>query len=218
MENGDRMKKKTPVLIGLCGRSGSGKGTVASFFEKYGVPSVDTDAVWREMTGPSRESGKTAECVTALAEVFGADAAAADGSLNRDFIRSLVFAGDGAEKRDLLNRTSHPFIIKETLKRAEELGVRGARAVIVDAPLLFESGLDGMCDLIIAADAPDDVLIERIVARDGVSPERAAERLAAQKRPEELPVDLLIDTDRSLSSIEKDVEVIAEIIKDKYKG
>lgn len=217
MENGDLMKKKAPALIGLCGRSGSGKGTVASFFDKFGVPSVDTDAVWREMTGPSREEGKTAECLAALSEIFGAETVNADGSLNRDFIRSLVFSEDGGEKRDLLNRASHPFIIRETLKRAEQLGKRGFCAVILDAPLLFESGLDKRCELVVATDAPDDVLIGRIVARDGISPERAAERLAAQKRPEELPVDLLIDTDRPLSSIEKDVERIAEIIKDKYR-
>ena len=82
-----------------------------------------------------------------------------DGSLNREFVRAAVFAEDGAEKRELLNRTSHPFIIEETLRRAEGLGSRGFRAVIVDAPLLFESGLDEKCDLIIATDAPDGVLI-----------------------------------------------------------
>ncbi len=208
-------KKKTPALIGLCGRSGSGKGTVASFFEESGIPSIDTDAVWRDLSGPSAEEGKIGECLAALSEVFGEKAVSPDGSLNREYVRSVVFSEDGAEKRDLLNRTAHPFIIKETLKRAEELAVGGFSAVIVDAPLLFESGLDKMCDLVIATDAPDDVLIERIVARDGIAEQRAAERLAAQIRPEDLPVDLLIDTDRPLSSIKKDVERLAKIIKEK---
>ena len=209
-------KKKTPALIGLCGRSGSGKGTVASFFAESGIPSIDTDAVWRDLTGPT-ESGKASECLAALSEIFGDGTVLEDGSLNRELVRSAVFAEDGAEKRELLNRASHPFIIEETLRRAEELGRRGFRAVIVDAPLLFESGLDEKCDLVIATDAPDDVLIERIASRDGIDRESAAKRLAAQKRPEELPVDLLIDTDRPLSSIKKDVGRIAEIFKEKIK-
>lgn len=210
-------KKKTPALIGLCGRSGSGKGTVASFFEEFGVPSIDTDKVWSDLTGPSREEGKIGECLAALSEIFGEETVLEDGSLNRELVRSAVFAEDGAGKRDLLNRTAHPFIIEETLRRAEELGGRGFRAVIVDAPLLFESGLDGRCDLVIATDAPDEVLIERIVSRDGIGAASAEARIAAQPRPEELPVDLLIDTDRPLSSIKKDVERIAEIIKEKFE-
>ena len=209
-------KKNTPALIGLCGRSGSGKGTVASCFAESGIPSIDTDAVWRDLTGPTG-CGKPGECLAALSRIFGDGAVLPDGSLNREFVRAAVFAEDGAEKRELLNRTSHPFIIEETLRRAEGLGSRGFRAVIVDAPLLFESGLDEKCDLIIATDAPDEVLIERIAARDGIDPERAAARLAAQNRPEELPVDLLIDTDRPLSSIKKDVARIAQIIKEKFK-
>lgn len=211
-------KKKTPALIGLCGRSGSGKGTVASFFEEFGVPSIDTDAVWRDLTGPSREKGKISECLAALSDIFGEGTVLEDGSLNREFVRSAVFAEDGAEKRELLNRTAHPFIIEQTLRLAEELGRRGFSAVIVDAPLLFESGLDKKCDLVIATDAPDEVLIERISDRDGIDAASAGARLAAQARPEELPVDLLIDTDRPLSLIRKDVGRIAEIIKEKYEG
>ena len=212
------MKKKcTPALIGLCGKSGSGKGSVASFFEEFGIPSVDTDAVWHELIGPSPEDGKRSECVEALAKIFGEDAVNSDGSLNRQLVASVVFARGGKEKRELLNRTSHPFIIEETLKRADTFGKSGFRAVIIDAPLLFESGLDKKCDYVIAADAPDDVLIDRIVSRDGIPPERAAERIAAQKGPEELPVDLIIDTDRPRTSIREDVKRIAEILKEKYR-
>ena len=211
------MKKgKSPALIGLCGRSGSGKGTVASFFGEYGVPSVDTDAVWRSLTGPSGDGGKVGECVAAVAEVFGEGAVLSDGSLNREYVASLVFSADGAEKRELLNRTSHPFILKETERLAAEFKEKGFCAVIIDAPLLFESGIDKKCDFIIATDAPDNVLIDRIVVRDGVSRERASERIASQKRPDELPVDMVIDTDRPLSSIREDVRGIAEFIKEKF--
>lgn len=202
-----------PVMIGLCGRSGSGKSVIGSFFAKYGIPSVDTDTIYREMTGPSA-NGELSAAMKAIVSEFGDCAAAPDGSLDRAYLSGIVFSDRGALER--LNRVTHPLILDEAERRAASYAGEGYPVVLIDAPALFESGLDKKCRFVIAADAPDDVLVERITARDAISREAAEARLRAQRRVEELPVDLLIDTDRPLPEIEEDVRRLAELLKEKY--
>ncbi len=204
-----------PVLIGLCGRSGSGKGVLSSFFAKYGVPSIDTDAVYRSMTGPVKDGGEPSPCMKALAAEFGDEIVAPDGSLDRARLAATVFSDREALKR--LNRTAHVFILDETERRARALKKEGYPVVLIDAPALFESGFDKKCRLVIAADAPDEVLIKRITSRDGISEEEARLRLSAQVRPETLPVDLLIDTDRPLPDIENDIRRLSGILKERFE-
>ncbi|MBQ7475666.1 MAG: dephospho-CoA kinase [Clostridia bacterium] len=205
-----------PVFIGLCGRSGSGKGTVASFFSEFGIPSLDTDRIYRELTAPEDGSGRPAPLTAALADAFGDDIVLPDGSLDRRKLSSIVFREGGDRDRELLNRTTHGAVLDEAERRAAALFDDGFPIVIIDAPLLFESGFDKKCALVIATDAPDETLVRRIAARDGIPEEDAAARLKTQPRPETLPVDLIIDTHRSFASIRKDVGRLSEIIKEKY--
>ena len=210
--------KKTglPVLIGLCGRSGAGKGTVGLFFAEEGIPVIDTDAVYREMTGPCGEGGSLSPCMLAVSEIFGPDAVCEDGSLNRTYVSSVVFSAGGKEKRELHNDVTHRLILEEAERRAEKLKAEGYGAVIIDAPLLIESGFYKKCDLVVAVDAPDDVLVRRITLRDGITEAQARARLAAQSSPAEGSVDILIDTDRSLELIRAEIGALSRMIKEKY--
>ena len=80
------------VWIGLCGRSGSGKGYVSAVFAALGVPAIDTDAVYRDMTAPADVPSR---CMRELGEAFGEDVMHTDHSLNRRFMADLVFAPGG---------------------------------------------------------------------------------------------------------------------------
>lgn len=167
-------------IIGMCGGSGAGKGYVCGVFATRGIPSIDTDGIYHAMTsGPS-------PCLSELTAHFGAGILQADGSLDRRALSAIVFAPDGAEKLKLLNAITHKYIKTETEKEIERCRAEGCPAVIVDAPALFESGFDRMCDLVVGVFAPYETRISRIMARDGLSRERAEARLAKQIPDSEL--------------------------------
>ncbi len=179
---GETAMEKNGILIGLCGRSGSGKGYVSELFRLEGIPSVDTDLVYREMTAPGTGGSPLMQ---SLADRFGGAVIAPDGSLDRAVLRSMVFAGDRQALYDL-NRITHRSIIRESVLRAYAYAAAGFPAVLLDAPLLFESGADRICRKVICVTAPEETLIRRIMRRDGISEEEAGKRLLTQRPAEDL--------------------------------
>lgn len=168
-------------VIGLCGGSGSGKGTVAKMFAEFNILSIDTDKVYHMLTS------EKSSCLDALVAEFGEDILSEDGSLNRKALAQIVFAGnDSDKKRAALNRISHKFVLEKTREMLDELKNKGTPAALVDAPLLFESGFDKECDAVIAVVADEQTRIERIKERDGVSAEYARARIKAQLSDEYL--------------------------------
>lgn len=169
-------------IIGLCGGSGSGKGMVCSLFSELDVPFVDTDAVYREITG------SRGECVRELEDCFGKEILSENGSLDRRRLSAIVFFGDDSEsKLKKLNAITHRHILNETRKRLLEYEKMGAAYALVDAPVLFESGFDRDCDEIICVIAKKEIRIERIMLRDGIGRDAAERRIDSQ-----LPDDRLI--------------------------
>ena len=161
-------------VLGMCGGSGAGKGYVCGLFAARGVPSIDTDSVYREMTkGPS-------PCMKELAEAFGSGILCRDGSLDRRAMASIVFAPNGEADLKRLNAITHKYIKTETEKAITQYRAEGRLAVIVDAPALFESGFDRLCDAVIGVFAPRELRIARIIQRDGITREQAEARLAKQ--------------------------------------
>ena len=159
-------------IIGLAGGSGSGKGAVGKIFADLDIPTVDTDAIYHEITSSD------SPCLRALAAEFGAEVISGSGALNRAALAKIVFAGEGAESKRLrLNEITHKFILDEARGRLSELASRGYSLAAVDAPLLFESGFDAECDVIVSVIAPKDERIARIMQRDGITKEAAIARL-----------------------------------------
>lgn len=168
-------------IIGLCGGSGSGKGSVCDVFRRFGIPSIDTDAVYHELTSAN------GECLDALAKEFGSEIISERGSLDRKKLGAIVFCGENSEEKlDKLNKLSHKFILDETRRRLDTYSQLDAPMAIVDAPLLFESGFDGECDLLICVIADMETRIARIMARDNISRESAEQRIAAQMSDEDI--------------------------------
>ena len=125
---------KEAAWIGLCGRSGSGKGYVSGIFAEMGIPVIDTDAVYRRISGPA---DSPTECMTELAHAFGEQILKADNSLNRRAMADIVFAPDGAAARERLNRITHSHILRESRRMAQAYADKGCRFVLIDAPLLL---------------------------------------------------------------------------------
>ena len=202
---------KEAAWIGLCGRSGSGKGYVSGIFAELGIPVIDTDAVYRRMSGPAETPG---ECMAELARAFGEQILNADHSLNRRAMADIVFAPGGDAARELLNRITHSHILREVRRLAQAYTEEGNRFVLIDAPLLFESSFDALCRYTVCVSAPDSVCVKRITARDGITEEEAIRRLSAQITAEELirRCDYAIVNDGS-AAVRPQVEAVIQAIQ-----
>ena len=164
-------------LIGLTGGIGSGKSTVARLFAERGAIVVDADQVAREVVEPGEP---------ALAEIvqhFGPDVVDAEGRLDRPALAAIVFGDD--EARRALEAITHPRIgerIGEHVEqaRADEAADGRERVVVVDHPLLVESGAVVGFDTVVVVETPVDVRVRRLVDARGMDEADARARVAAQ--------------------------------------
>ena len=164
------------MVLGLTGPTGAGKGTVAEVFaRRYAIPSVDTDRVYHDLLIPP------SACLNELVSVFGSEILTPDGHLDRAALSRIVFSDASREKQTLLNRITHKYVLDRTDEILEGYRRDNVSAALVDAPLLYESGYDAKCDKVIAVLAPMEIRKSRIIARDGLSEERAVARLNMQK-------------------------------------
>ncbi len=158
--------------IGLTGGIGSGKSTVAGLLVAEGACLVDTDAISRALTLPGGAA------MPAVANAFGAGAVAADGALDRAFMRQLVFQDPAAKLR--LEAILHPMIGAEARHQAE---AAGGRPVVFDVPLLTESShWRARVQRVLVVDCSEDTQAARVAARPGWD-EPAARRVIAQQAP-----------------------------------
>ena len=197
-------------IIGLAGGSGSGKGTVAGMLLDFNIPSIDTDALYHGMTT------KKSPCLDALVAEFGASVLSPDGSLNRAVLADIVFSSSDADKkRETLNKIAHHYVLIETQRALDEYRHKGVKAVLIDAPLLFESGFDKLCDFLVSVISERQKRIDRIIARDGISREKAEQRINAQMSDEQLisKSDFIIVNNGTREELYNKVVSLAEQIK-----
>ncbi len=204
------MKK---IVIGITGQTGAGKSTVCKYAEKIGCGIADADLAAREALT------KGSDCLKRLAEIFGYDIIDSDGSCKRKLLAERAFAS--RQKTDLLNSITHPFIIDRCREYIEELLHNNYDVVLFDAPQLFESGGNRLCDYIIAVTADKKIRLERIVKRDGLSRKEAMMRINAQYDEEYYTKnsDYVINGGKSLSSVRTDFsEILKKIMSDSERG
>lgn len=160
-----------PLRIGLTGGIGSGKSTVAAMFAERGVRVVDTDAIARALTGPGGAA------MPALHAAFGPQAVAADGSLDRAWMRQHAFASPAAKQQ--LEALLHPLILAQA--QAEAATAAPGQAVLFDVPLLAESGhWRSRVDKVLVVDCSEATQLARVAARPGWD-EALAQRVLAQQ-------------------------------------
>lgn len=158
--------------IGLTGMSGSGKSFVSSLFEEFGIPVINTDRLVHTLY---REKNP---CTEALAACFGSQILDEDHAINRRVLAEIVFRDKQALA--LLNATVHPFVIAACREAWALWEKAGKRAVVIEAPQLFEAGLDKLCDCVVAVIASRDTCLKRILLRDHLSVEQVEQRLCNQ--------------------------------------
>lgn len=159
-------------IIGLTGPTGAGKSSLRQVAENFGAAFIDCDTVVHSLFETD------ADCIKAVAAAFGEDTIE-NGRVNRKALAQKAFASN--EKTQLLNETVFPFVTYAILR---EIEAKKEQIVILDAPTLFESGIDEICCLTLAVLADKEIRTRRIKARDNLSDEAAALRLTAGKDDE----------------------------------
>lgn len=156
-------------IIGLTGQSGAGKSTVAKFFEEYNIKVINADVLVHRLYG------RDSVCKKAVCAVFGNDIATPDGSVDRKLLAKRAFSSK--ENTKLLSSIVHPFVMAEFLAEVKN---SSSEVVVYDAPQLFESNADVICDSVLSVVADEAVRLQRICKRDNISEELAKMRLSAQ--------------------------------------
>lgn len=179
------------TIIGLTGPTGSGKSTFSLIASKTGVKVIDCDKVAREAVLPGSDGLK------ALVNTFGEDILDLSGNLNRKALANIAFSDK--EHTELLNKTLLPFIVKLIKKK-----ITGDK-VLLDAPTLFESGIDEICYKTVAVLSDSENRLKRIIERDNLNIEDAKIRLNAGK-PDSFykeKADFILYNDTDLSDFSK---------------
>jgi dephospho-CoA kinase len=151
-------RDKQTLVVGLTGGIGSGKTTVANGFSALGVPVIDTDVLARELVEPGQPA------LDEIISTFGTEVTAADGRLDRNYMRQLIFT-DPARKTQL-EAILHPKIRQRI--RTLLADIRSAYCIVV-IPLLFETRQTDLVDRILVVDSPEKEQLTRVAARDSLS-------------------------------------------------
>lgn len=163
------------LVIGLTGGMGAGKSTVAALLADHGAHVVDADAIAREVVEPGEPA------LAAIAEEFGDDVLTDEGRLDRAAMAAIVF-GD-RERLDALEAITHPAIRDRISRRLDEHAAADdadTRVVVLDHPLLVETGLAATLEVVLVVTAPEDLRVERLAAGRDIDPEDARARMRNQ--------------------------------------
>ena len=161
-------------IIGITGSSGAGKDTVCEILEKkYNAEIVDADKVAKEL------SKKGSMYLNSIVNYFGTDIVNKQGELDRKKLANIIFEDD--KKRAELNRLTFIHVVDEIKHRINTLN---KKIIVVNAPLLYESNLNQICDFVIAVIADRNKQINRIMKRDNITKEEAEKRLNIQNTNE----------------------------------
>ena len=160
------------LIIGLTGSIGTGKSLIAKKISALGIPVVDADLIAREVVEPDKNAYKK------IVATFGEEILQSDGTLDRKALGEIVFNDEA--KRKTLNAIIHPAIREEMLRQRDEWVQQGKKCVVLDIPLLYESGLTHFVDKVIVVFVNPDVQLQRIIARDHSTEQEAKSRINSQ--------------------------------------
>lgn len=190
-----------PFVVGVTGQTGAGKSLAVCLMAQADWLTLDADAIACRVVQPNTP------CLAALVERFSSDILYDDGSLNRQKLADVAFATP--EDTAALNAIVHPAVIEVITNALKKTDLP---VVLVDAPLLFQAGLDSLCDVTVAITAPEAERIRRICERDGISKEQATARINAQPSEDyyRKRATLVLENDGDESSFSEKIETLCK--------
>jgi dephospho-CoA kinase len=189
------------LVIGLTGGIASGKSTVSKKLKSLGAAIIDADLLAREVVEPGEEGW------VKIKEYFGEKVLDSQGNLNRKKMAEIIFNDD--QKRMALNNIIHPAVIQKTKELIEKYKAEGqAPLIVVDAPLLIETGMHNLVDEVWVLNVKPEVQIQRVMERDNIPRESAIQRLKTQMPTEEKLkyANRVIDNNLTLNDLIRQVQ------------
>ena len=199
------------IVLGLTGSIGMGKSTTAALFAEAGAVVWDADAAVRALYGPGGGAVEAVEA--AFPGVTG------PGGVDRERLRRTLSENPGGYAR--LEAVVHPLVRDHRMRLIEEARAEGAELVVLDIPLLMETGGETEVDAVVVVTAPAEVQRARVLARPGMTPGRLAEILARQTPDAEkrARADFIIETHRGMDDARRQVRAIVdEVTKPGWSG
>ncbi|PLX89050.1 MAG: dephospho-CoA kinase [Desulfuromonas sp.] len=195
------MTKKV-LILGITGGIASGKSLAASYFQRLGAELVSADALAREVVAPG------SAVLEQLFARFGEGIRSDDGGLDREALAQIVFADEQA--RRVLNGLLHPAIGALAVERLRDSAQQCVPLVVYEAPLLFEAGAESRVDRVLVISVDEQVQLQRLMTRDGLSLAQAEARIAAQMPQNEKieRADYVIDNSATREALQRQVEAL----------
>ena len=199
-------------IIGITGRSGCGKSSATNFLARQGYPCIDADRIARDVLLPG------SPCLEKLQAYFGQDILEADGTLKRRLLADRAFATP--EGTRVLTDITQPEILRRIEERLREAQASGAGMAFVDGAVIVGTPFEPRCDALVLITAPYETSVQRICARDGISPEMARRRLDAQTSLDTLRAAATIEivNDGTAGQLENKVEAYLESLGKEEHG
>ncbi|KAI8139703.1 dephospho-CoA kinase [Fennellomyces sp. T-0311] len=194
-------------LVGLTGGIASGKSTVSRMLQEHNIPIIDADKIAREIVQPGRKANKL------IRKHFGPEVFLDNGEIDRPKLGQVIFADPA--KRKILNQCTHPYVRLEMLKQAFFHWVKGASVVVLDVPLLLESGMDKLVGTTVVVYCSEVLQLQRLMSRDGLAEDAASQRIRAQMPLGEKVsrADIVLDNSTSVVQLETQVKNLVQRIK-----
>ncbi|XP_039496029.1 dephospho-CoA kinase [Drosophila santomea] len=196
-------------IVAITGGIATGKSTISKVFERQGIQVIDADKIAREIVEPGQP------CWRKIREVFGDEVLLPSKEINRAVLGKMIF--EDKELRGKLNKITHPTIHRKIFWQVCKLLVSGHAWIVLDLPLLFETGvLMDFIHKIVCVTCDTDKQLERLIARNELSESEARHRVDSQ-----MPLDkkcekshFVIDNNGTVEEAENSAMSIYNLMKD----
>jgi len=192
------------LVIGLTGSIGTGKSEAARYLAQLGAEVIDADQVGHEVYTPQSEAWHN------VVGAFGKEILYSNGEIDRKKLGAIVFSNP--DQLSCLNQIMHPLMARMVAEKIEDLRGQGVEVAVVEAALLFEAGWDSLVEEVWVTDSSEDLVIQRLSERNGLTQEEARKRISSQMdRSERLSrTDLVIDNSGDIAAMESTIDEMWE--------
>lgn len=197
------------LTIGLTGGISSGKSTITSWFLEKGIIVLDADQIVRQLQKPG------SQLLYDLAHEFGPSVILENGELARDVLGSIIFHDESAKQK--LNAMIHPLVKQKLVEGMEQAKARGEQLVVLDVPLLFESGFESLVDRTLVVYVPREIQVKRLMKRDQIDESYALAKINSQMSLEKKRdlADYVLNNEYSMRELRTQFEQMFEMLWEK---
>lgn len=196
-----------PLIVGLTGQTGAGKTTVSKLFMENEFYIINADIVARMVMS------KGTPCLNDVVQAFGNNILNENRELNRKKLADIVFSDKSQLEK--LNSITYPYIVEQIQKMIDSALTFCSNKILIDAPTLFESGCNRLCNKVVSVVSNKDLRIRRIIARDNLTKSQAEKRINSQLSEEFFRThsDYIIENNTTKEDLQlKTLDVISKII------